>query len=146
MTAVLALVDVPAHPAFASHFSAPLYGDPTDEFGPFGSELGWDVAAEWSDRRAELDDRTTLRRLAEQEFDDPADADEMLSPSPELALELDPALVGLGFTLLRSTGRIDPEGRELLLEALRRLEVGYGGLTDHYGRMIADLETLPFAA
>lgn len=146
MTAVLDLVRVPAHPDFEAHFSDPLYGDPTDEFGPFGSELGWDVVAEWAERHAELQTGTTLRRLAEQEFGDPVEADEMLSPSPEVALELDPALVGLGFTLLRSTGRIDAEGRELLLEALRRMEVGYGELTDHYGRMIADVEALPAAA
>ncbi len=146
MTAALDLVVVPAHPDFTAHFRDPLYRDPTDEFGPFGSELGWEVVAEWADRRPELERGTTLRRLAESEFGDPSAADEMLSPSPDVALELDPALVGLGFTLLRSTGWIDTEGRELLLEALRRMEVGYGELTDHYSQMIADLEALPAAA
>ena len=47
--------DLPeAAPAFAAHFSNPVYDDPAGEFAPFGSDEGFDMLYEWAERRDEL--------------------------------------------------------------------------------------------
>ncbi|MGC3953961.1 MAG: hypothetical protein QM804_06870 [Propionicimonas sp.] len=40
----------PAHPAFAAHFTDPLYDDAGADFGPFGSDEGFELVWEWAER------------------------------------------------------------------------------------------------
>lgn len=68
----------PVHPAFAAHFTDPLYDDPAGEFAPFGSDEGADLLAEWSDRPGDLREDSTLRRLLAEAFADPSDLDDVL--------------------------------------------------------------------
>lgn len=113
-----------AHPRFASHFTDPLYGDQGGEFAPFGTDEGADLVAEWADRRADLETSGTLRSLLAEEFDD---VDEFLADQASDAdVGMDAMIIGAGFTLLRLTGRIDTDGREILAAALQRTVDFYG--------------------
>ncbi|GLI27263.1 hypothetical protein ARHIZOSPH14_15050 [Agromyces rhizosphaerae] len=121
----------PAAPAFAAHFTDPIYDDPAGEFAPFGTDEGWDLLAEWAERRGELDTGTTLADLAEQSgfADIVAELDAEARPGiPEPGGPIDAAtiVVGAGFTVLRLTGNIDEAGRRQTLRALEVLIHEYG--------------------
>jgi uncharacterized protein YfeS len=103
------------HPAFARAFADPLYYDEGNEFSPFGSDEGSDTLAFWSERRAELDDCTTVRWLIET--DDQAGA---LERPKGNGPDVDGFIIGAGFALIYLTGHIDTEGKTLTLDALRR--------------------------
>lgn len=118
--------EVPApHPAFLRAFPGDLYLDEADEFAPFGTDEGFD--ARWSILRgeAELAPTTTLAALLTWELGD--DAERVLRGVDETeAVEVDPLLVGVAFTLLWSTGRIDEDGRAALLGAIERQIARFG--------------------
>jgi hypothetical protein len=59
------------------------------------------------------------------------------TPQPDV----DDFIIGTGFTLLRFTGRIDPEGRNWLLGALERQDSRMPSA--EYGTMLADLRAFP---
>lgn len=102
-----------AAPAFAAHFTDPLYEDSGNSLAPFGSDEGADTLADWADRRDELGPTSTLADVLE---DDPAD---YLGDDQDV---FGPMFVqAAGFTLLRLTGHIDAEGRAALLGALDQL-------------------------
>lgn len=108
----------PAHPRFSGHFTHRLY-DPddyeNDELPPFGSDEGSDEIHDWAERLDELRQNPTLRYMLGD------DADEQIRElSATAQVDVDDILIGLGFTLLRFTGQIDPEGRQWLLDALTR--------------------------
>lgn len=112
-----------AHPAFAAHFTDPIYDAEADEFAPFGTDEGWDMLHEWGDRRAELRPGTTVADLIEgsglSEFVTQLDVEE--GPGiPEPGGQVDAAVITIsaGFTLLRLTGQIDDAGRQRTLKAL----------------------------
>lgn len=112
-----------AAPAFAAHFTDPIYDDPGTEFAPFGSDEGWDMLHEWDERRDELTPQTTVADLIEGSgFADLVSAAgfEFSDDIPEPGGLEDAATiaVGAGFTLLRLTGQIDAEGRRESLRAL----------------------------
>lgn len=135
-----------AHPAFDAHFTDPLYEDEADELAPFGSDEGWDLVHGWGGRRAELSASSTVRDLLEDdemgfaldELDAPAEP----SPVPEPGGRVDASVivVGAGFTLMRLTGQIDDEGRELVLAALRNLADEYPDEAT-LERQVADVES-----
>ena len=116
--------DLPAaSPAFAAHFTDPVYDDPADEFAPFGTDEGFDMVHEWAERRHELSPDTTVADVIEEsgfahvasELDNPE------GPGvPAAGGQVDAATItiGAGFTLLRLTGRIDQDGRQQTLKAL----------------------------
>jgi predicted small lipoprotein YifL len=126
-----------AHPAFTRHFTDPLYADEADEFAPFGNDEGWDTLAEWSDRRAELTDCSTVRQLLE---DSGVGTDHLERDGPDV----DGFVIGAGLGLIYLTGRIDPEGKQLTLDALHRT---YSSYADENPRqqpvMIRDLASFP---
>lgn len=63
----MASEDLPeAAPAFAAHFTDPVYDDPAGEFAPFGSDEGFDMLYDWAERRDELDSTTTVAYLVEE--------------------------------------------------------------------------------
>ncbi|RKT79478.1 hypothetical protein DFJ68_2951 [Terracoccus luteus] len=137
----------PVHPAFAAHFTDPLYDDPAGEFAPFGSDEGADLLAEWSDRPGDLREDSTLRRLLAEAFTDPSDLDDVLGglarpTDDDAGDDVDTAtmVVGAGFTLLRLTGQVDDEGRELVLAGLRVLTDVYGAHRE-FEVMRRDLES-----
>lgn len=120
-----------ADPAFARHFTDPVYEDQGGEFAPFGTDEGWDMLYEWAERRSTLDDSTTVADLLNgTDFGWVTETlDEPEGPGiPEPAGQVDAAtiMIGAGFTLLRLTGHIDDEGRRQTLKALDILIRRYG--------------------
>jgi len=102
-------------PAFAAHFTDPLYDDPASELAPFGTDEGADLLHEWAGRRDELGPSSTLAHLLEEEG-----ASEMVEDldlpvtdpdrAPDGLVDAATTVVGAGFTLLRLTGRLDVQG------------------------------------
>lgn len=131
----------PAHPDFLRRFSDDIYDDQADEFAPFGSDEGWDAMAEIVEEFMPLDPEVTLRELSEEvlelegvEFDQ-TDLDD--------TAESDFAVIGVGFTILRLTGRIDAEGRQWLIDAIARHRARFGDDIQALDRIAADLAELP---
>ena len=114
------------HPAFAVHFTDELYEDDAADLAPFGSDEGWDLVTEWGERRDELSVHATVQEvLDESPFPDALEhVGERVGATPGAPDGVDAArfVVVSGFTLLRLTGRIDPEGHEATLRALDALE------------------------
>lgn len=125
----------PAHPSFAAHFTDPIY-DPddyqNDERPPFGSDEGWDEVHDWAERIDDLQAHPTLRYMlgdnAEGQMAELRDIEQ---------IDVDDILIGQGFTLLRFTGQIDPEGRGWLLEVLQRQDARAPG--GEYATLLQDL-------
>lgn len=132
----------PAHPAFAAHFTRAVYDPDAEAFGddvpPFGSDEGWDQVFEWAERADELAAHPTLRFMIEA---NDMSADEFVA---ELAateqVDVDDILIGMGFTLLRYTGQIDPEGRGWLEQALTR-QRDRDATVDEYDMLLSDLRS-----
>lgn len=99
-------------PAFAAHFTDPIYRDVGLETAPFGSDEGADMLAIWDERRDELRPDSTVADVLE------GDPEEYLSHQ-----EVDSAVAvqSAGFTLLRLTGQIDAAGKRATLAALDQL-------------------------
>lgn len=149
--------DFPLHPGFADHFSADVYSDLGAQFGPFGSEEGYDMLSEWSGRNFELSPSSTVRDLLAGAQEDAVaeDTDDEDTGSVDsvffdvLGNTADPAddvvdeatiVLGAGFTLLRLTGHIDAEGEQVTLEALDAVESFYGSQPE-FDQMRQDLLT-----
>lgn len=127
-----------AHPTFAAHFTDPLYDDQGSEFSPFGTDEGADTFSDLLERRDEIDESTTVRDALTLVGCDPqALAAEMSGPEAE-ASEWG-ILLGAGFGLLRLTGRIDADGRILVLRALELTQAQYGPDIEELDLMVADL-------
>lgn len=129
--------DLPtAHPRFSAHFTAPLYDDAGEDFGPFGSDEGFELVHEWAGRRAELDSGATVARILISEglteferWSRPV----KLRDCPDPAALVDEAVFVqiAGFSMLRLAGRIDPEGGLMVLHALDFLIAFYGGPAEY---------------
>lgn len=135
----------PAHPAFRAHFTDPLYDEEGDEFAPFGTDEGWDMVMEWADRTDELTPTSTVRdvleddALYEQALEELAQVPGEGEDPPD-HVDVATIVVGAGFTLLRLAGRIDDEGRQLVLQALDSLSRFYAHAeSDDLATMRADL-------
>jgi|tagenome__1003787_1003787.scaffolds.fasta_scaffold19861754_1 uncharacterized protein YfeS len=120
-----------AAPAFAAHFTDPVYNDEGDEFAPFGSDEGSDIVYESAERRDELGaDATVADVIEENDFTDVvAELDTPEGPGiPKPGGQIDAATitVGAGFTLLRLAGHIDEAGRRQTVKALDILIHHYG--------------------
>ena len=110
------------HPAFAVHFTDELYEDDAADLAPFGSDEGWDLVTEWGERRDELSAHATVQEVLDEspvpgalEHVSGALVAGPVDPGEEDAARY---VVASGFTLLRLTGRIDPEGHQATLRAL----------------------------
>ena len=122
----------PPHPAFARHFTDPLYSDLGSEFAPFGSDEGFDMLHTWVDRRGELGSGSTvLQLLRGSGFEgmvarlDVPEGDHTI-PRPGGQVDAATIVIGAGFTLLRLTGHIDDAGKALTLKGLDALLAFYG--------------------
>lgn len=131
----------PAHPGFLRTFSSDLYDDQADEFAPFGSDEGWDAMAEIVEDFMPLDPEVTLRQLSEEVLE--LVDEEFDATDPDETADSDFAVIGVGFTILRLTGRIDAEGRQWLIDAIARHQRRFGDDVDALQRIAADLEALP---
>lgn len=129
------------HPAFAAHFTDPIYEDPASDLAPFGSDEGFDLLYTWAERPDEAE-WLTLRELLEESgfdsFDDvpagPEDDEALRSHRWETALNT----VSAAFTLLRLTGSIDPEGKDSAVRALELLV----DMEDNDPGLVRELEDL----
>lgn len=114
------------HAAFAAHFTDALYEDDGDDIAPFGSDEGWDLVTEWGERRDELSaDATVQEVLDESPFPDALEhvgVPVAATPAARDGVDAARFVVVAGFTLLRLTGQIDPEGRDATLRALDALQ------------------------
>ena len=87
-----------------------------------------------------------MERPSETQLTETTDPAFRLGPDPEgwtkgRNWEDDAALIATGFSLLRLTGQIDPEGRRWLKDALKR-QVNRGQGRE-YRRMLNDLKSYP---
>ena len=130
-----------AHPAFRLAFPSRLYDDQVDEFAPFGSDEGWDAMAEIVEDFTPLEDDVTLRRLSEDVLE--LEDDEFDATDLDETEESDFAMIGVGFTILRVSGRIDDEGRRWLIDAVARQRRRFGDDIEVLQRMAMDLAALP---
>ena len=112
-----------ADPAFARHFTDPVYDDEAGEFAPFGTDEGWDLLHEWADRRDELGPHSTVDSLLEG--DELGDVVSQLDvpegggvPVPAGQVDAATIVIGAAFTLLRLTGHIDDAGKRKALRAI----------------------------
>jgi uncharacterized protein YfeS len=104
------------HPAFARHFGDPLYDSSGDEFAPFGSDEGSDLLATWAQRRAELDETSTLGTVLGCE---PDSVSTYAGPMDGInGLETAMFITSAAFVLLRLTGHINEADRQQALDAL----------------------------
>lgn len=128
--------DWPAHPEFRRRFPDPLYrGD--NEFGPFNTDEGSDMVAEWSKRRDELTSISSIAQLLE---DGSSAADGQMEPNP------DELVIAAGFTLLRLTGHINDDDRRTLVRALKRQRVVSPAGQPAFDTMLRDLGEVPKAS
>ena len=101
---------------------------------PFGSDEGSDLLYEWVEQRDDLDACSTVEQLYGAPL---ADADRN-------GPDVDGFLIGAGLALIVLTGRIDPDGKQATLAALRRT-LSYSA--DQHPRepalMIRDLDSFP---
>jgi hypothetical protein len=138
--------ELPAAAAtFTAHFSDPLYEDPAGEFAPFGTDEGFDLLCEWDERRDELGPDTTVADLIEgagmSEVAAGLDTrEEGKIPRAGGPVDAATVIVAGGFTLLRLSGRIDDEGKQLTLKALDVL-LSYYDSPPELLRQRADLES-----
>lgn len=125
----------PPHPIFSAHFTDGIY-DPSDyandDRAPFGNDEGFDEIHDWADRLDELRTHRTLRYMIGEGADQLTEELRFNSQ-----VDVDDIVVALGFTLLRFTGQIDPEGRDWLLAALQRQDGRAPG--SEYAIMLNDL-------
>ena len=130
------------HPAFAEHFTDPIYHDQGDELAPFGSDEGFDTLHTSQEHPEDLTACTTVRSLLGPDWVAPS------GPATQPAEDDDPAadgvVVGVGFTLLLMTGHIDAEGKQLVSDAVRREAAYYDdeSITE-FPVMLRDLESFP---
>jgi hypothetical protein len=106
-----------AHAGFVAHFTDAIYepdAPDNDEVALFGTDEGADELREWSKRPDELLAHPTVRYMLGED----AEAIVASARSAEQP-DIDDALIGAGFTLIRVAGRIDREGRTWVREALR---------------------------
>lgn len=114
----------PPDPAFARHFTDPLYSDLGTEEAPFGSDEGFDMLYEWVGRRGELGPGSTVLQLLRgtgfESMVATLDVPEGTHRIPRPGQQVDAAtiVVSAGFTLLRLTGHIDDDGKRLVLKGL----------------------------
>ena len=103
-------------PAFAQHFTDPLYDDVGDGLAPFGSDEGSDLLASWGARRGELGSASTVATVLEREPSEVADYAGSMSGVDDL--ETATLITSAAFVLLRLVGHLDEDDRRLALEAL----------------------------
>lgn len=102
------------HPAFAAHFTDPLYDDVGAELAPFGSDEGWELVMDGADRREEIAADPTLATLLRTD-DVRTVAGDMVGVD---GLETAMFVTSGAFALLRLVGRISEADRALALEAI----------------------------
>lgn len=103
-------------PAFAQHFTDPLYDDPGDELAPFGSDEGSDLLASWRDRRSELGPASTLATVLDCE---PSQVDKYAGEMSGVdGMETATFIASAAFVLLRLTGHLSDGDRRVALDAL----------------------------
>jgi len=104
------------HPAFATHFTDPIYDDPGLETAPFGSDEGSDILWEWEQRRDELGRDSTIADVMEI---DAAQLDALVEQMAGIDYLDQAAIVrGAAFTLLRLIGHLSLEDRETVLHCI----------------------------
>lgn len=104
------------HPAFAAHFTDPIYDDPGSENAPFGSDEGSDILWEWGQRRDELSADSTI---ADVMGTDAAQLDALVEQMAGIDhLDQAETVRGAAFTLLRLTGHLNPGDRETAVRCL----------------------------
>ncbi|NYD41969.1 hypothetical protein [Nocardioides panaciterrulae] len=103
-------------PAFAAHFTDPLYDDAGDDLAPFGSDEGSDLLATWTGRRDELGPTSTLATVLEC---DPSEVAACAGPMTGVdGIETAGFITSAAFVLLRLVGHLGEDDRRLALEAL----------------------------
>lgn len=122
------------HPAFAAHFTDPLYEDRAADLAPFGSDEGDELLLDWEDRGDELDQTATIATILECE---PGEETSYAGPMEGVdGMDTATFVVSAAFIVLRLTGHLSETDRQLALAAV-----------DHQIRMLpiinADITATP---
>ena len=112
-----------------------------EEFAPFGSDEGFDTLYTWQEDSQDLTACTTVRSmLGPDGVDRPGPTTPPATDDPVQ----DGLVVGVGFTLIFFTGHIDTEGKQLVLDAVRREAAYYDNeRISQFPVLLRDLESFP---
>ena len=127
--------DLPTpHPAFAAHFTDPLYDDDGDDDTPFGSDEGYELLHEAAGRRDAIAASPTLATVLECE---PHHVATYMGPMVGSdGMDTASFVISGAFTVLRLAGHLPDADRDLALAAI--------DLTlAHIARMNPDLDRPP---
>ena len=132
-----------ADPAFTEHFSAKFYTSLDSEYAPFGTPEAADVVRDWDGRRDELGDCTTVAKMAAA---DKVNIKKLAADGEDGDPDADLVVITYGFALPYLTGQIDPDGKEVLTAAIKRLQTFYAeNPVREYRVMLSDLKSFPAA-
>ncbi len=126
------------HPAFAAHFTDPIYLDAANDLAPFPIAETLYIVEEWLERG--IPATSTLHEMLVQTFED----DDEGIPFDEWDEDnenVDMATVALGFLLLRVNGRLEEEGLTRVYAAMDREQRRYGGGFAALTKARTDLES-----
>ena len=128
-----------ADPAFTKHFDAEFYQSTDNEFAPFGTPEAAEIVVDWGNRRDELGDCSTVAKMAAA---DDVKIKELEADAEDGDPDADLVLVGYGFALPYLTGKIDPEGKRVLTDAVKRMRTFYAeNDVPEFRTMLRDLKS-----
>ncbi len=132
-----------ADPAFTKHFGSKFYQSTDNEFAPFGTPEAAEIVVDWGSRRDELGDCSTVAKMAAA---DDVKIKELEADAEDGDADADLVLVGYGFALPYLTGKIDPAGKRVLTDAVKRMRTFYAENDVRELRVILrDLKSFPAA-
>ena len=152
-----------SHPAYRTHFSDELYYDPTNEFGPFGSDEGADLIGLIEEAIRKQKEKFSFVNYPKQLIQDrwemsyyPAldlsseEVKALFEEDEHGLLQSDMITYATAFAQIKITGKIGTELKKLALNAMKRFAMvveSHGADLDHVkeiqDKMIADLEQFP---
>ena len=130
-----------ADPAFTEHFSAKFYTSLDSEYAPFGTPEAADIVRDWDGRRDELGDCSTVAKMAAA---DKVNIKKLAADGEDGNPDADLVVITYGYALPYLTGQIDPDGKEVLTAAIKRLQTFYAeNPVREYRVMLSDLKSFP---
>ena len=147
-----------SHPNFVEHFSEDFYYDCTDDEAPFGNDNGADTLYELEDlfKSGEYEGKILLlpKRIVSDIWDfhylkpdnfSKKKIEELIEKDEYSLIATDQVIIAVALGEIKITGKIEPELKELALNAMKRQKIvfemlGYEG-SDTHDRILADLES-----
>ena len=147
-----------SHPNFVEHFTEEFYYDCADDEAPFGNDNGADTLYELEDLFKSGDYKGKVLSLPKKIVSDIWDFHylkpdnfskkkiaELIEKDEYSLIATDQVIIAVALGEIKITGKIEPELKELALNAMKRQKIvfemlGYEG-SGTYDRIISDLES-----